>query len=193
MTNHELIKKITLTAVFAGLTIALAFIPIAPAGLEMTFTIIPIAIGGIIGGPLVGLILGIVFGLTSFFQCFGYSAFGAELLAINPFFTFLVCVPTRAIAGWFPAFFNKLLKPVVNRKISIGISCVLVPVLNTLLFTSLLVFCFYHTSYIQSFGAKNPFNFVVMIVGLQGVIEMLCGILISYPVAMACDVVINRK
>ena len=41
------------------------------------------------------------------------SAFGTALLGINPVLTFIVCVPTRILAGWLSALifaaFRKLL------------------------------------------------------------------------------------
>lgn len=67
---------------------------------EISFLMLPVALGAILLGPVAGAILGTVFGITSFIQCFGASALGAMLLSINPFLTFLVCVPTRILAGW---------------------------------------------------------------------------------------------
>ena len=69
-------------------------------GLELTILQIPVVIGAIVLGPSAGAILGCSFGLLSFWECFGKSQFGATLLGINPFLTFLVCVPTRALMGW---------------------------------------------------------------------------------------------
>ena len=69
-------------------------------GLELTILQIPVILGAIILGPSAGAILGGAFGLLSFWECFGKSQFGATLLGINPFLTFLVCVPTRILMGW---------------------------------------------------------------------------------------------
>lgn len=109
MTKHEKIKYITLAAVLSALIVVLSFLPIK-AFVEITLTIIPISIGIIIGGYKMGLILGTIFGLISYVQCFGYSAFGATLFSINPFFTFLVCVPTRIVAGGISGFVADIFK-----------------------------------------------------------------------------------
>ena len=61
---------------------------------------VPVIVGAIVMGPASGAILGGVFGCISFWECFGRSQFGAMLLGINPIYTFLVCVPTRILAGW---------------------------------------------------------------------------------------------
>ncbi len=192
MTNKEQIRKITLTAILSTIIVVLAFLPIKTLGLEITLTIIPIAIGGIIGGVTVGTILGLVFGLISFIQCFGYSAFGVVLLDISPLLTFLVCVPTRVLAGVIPALVYKVLtNKSVNKNLASAISCILTPVLNTLFFMSTLVICFYNTDYIQGFvdilGATNPFTFVLFFVGINGLVEILCAVLVSFPVVKALD------
>ena len=91
-------------------------------GLEITLLMVPVIVGAIVMGPASGAILGGVFGCISFWECFGRSQFGAVLLGINPIYTFLVCVPTRILAGWLcgVAFkgLNKLDKtnPVVLRR-----------------------------------------------------------------------------
>ena len=68
---------------------------IKTAGLEITIMLVPVIVGAIVMGPAAGALLGGVFGLISFWECFGKSSFGVVLLGINPIYTFLVCVPTR--------------------------------------------------------------------------------------------------
>ena len=56
------------------------------------------------------------------------------------------------------------------------------PVLNTLFFMSYLCIAFYNTDYVQGMvsgvGATNPFTFVILLVGVQALIEAgVCGIL----------------
>ena len=192
MTKQEQIKKITITGILMTMIVILAFLPIKTLGLEITLTIIPIAIGGIIGGVMVGTILGFTFGIISFIQCLGYSAFGVVLLDISPLLTFLVCVPTRVLVGFLPAFIYKVFKDKnVNKNISTAVACVLTPIFNTLFFMSSLVICFYNTDYIQGFvnllGAKNPFSFVILFVGINGLVEILCAVFVSFPVVKALE------
>lgn len=90
-------------ALLVAIILLMAFTPIGyikTAGLEITLIVVPVAVGAVTLGPTAGAILGGVFGITSFIQCFGMSQFGALLLGINPFLTFLVCVPTRILMGW---------------------------------------------------------------------------------------------
>ena len=90
-------------AVLIAIILIMAFTPIGyirTLGLEITLIVVPVAVGAVTLGPMAGLILGTIFGITSFIQCFGMSAFGVMLLSINPVFTFIVCVPTRMLMGW---------------------------------------------------------------------------------------------
>lgn len=78
-------------ALLIAIILIMAFTPIGyikTFGLEITLIVVPVAVGAVVLGPTAGAILGGVFGLTSFIQCFGMSAFGAMLLSINPAGTF---------------------------------------------------------------------------------------------------------
>lgn len=82
------VKDLTTTGMMIAIILLMSFTPLGylrTAGLEVSLITIPVAIGAMIIGPKAGLLLGTVFGLTSFYQCFGMSPFGAALLGINPF------------------------------------------------------------------------------------------------------------
>lgn len=154
-------------------------------GLELTILQIPVILGAIILGPSAGAILGGAFGLLSFWECFGKSQFGATLLGIDPFLTFLVCVPTRILMGWLCG----LIFRAMDRKLagtkgdfaSYVVASLSGALLNTLFFMTTLCLCFYHTEYIQGFasalGAGNVLLFIVLFVGVQGLVEAaLCTV-----------------
>ena len=67
--------------------------------LEFTVMQVPVILGAIILGPGAGALLGGVFGLTSFWECFGKSTFGMQLLAIDPWATAVVCIVPRLLMG----------------------------------------------------------------------------------------------
>ena len=55
------------------------------------------------------------------------------------------------------------------------------PLLNTLFFMGYIVLVFYHTDYVQSLvlakGASNPLMFVVLLTGVQGLVEaVVCSV-----------------
>lgn len=154
-------------------------------GLELTILQIPVILGAIILGPAAGAILGGAFGLLSFWECFGKSQFGATLLGIDPILTFVVCVPTRILMGWlcgliFKAM-NQKLAGTKGDFVSYVVASLSGALLNTLFFMTTLCLCFYHTEYIQGFasalGAGNVLLFIVLFVGVQGLVEAaLCTV-----------------
>lgn len=153
-------------------------------GLELTILQIPVIIGAIVLGPSGGAAMGAVFGLISYWECFGKSSFGVALMSINPLLTFLVCVPTRILMGWlcgliFKGMHSRLAQTKANfvSYITASLSGAL---LNTAFFMSALCLCFYHTEFIQGFvgllGSTNVFMFIVLFVGVQGLVEaLLCA------------------
>lgn len=141
--------------------------------LEMTILQIPVVVGAIVLGPGAGAILGAVFGATSFFECFGKSAFGVVLFGINPFFTFLVCMVPRVLMGWLCGLiFRWLYRVDKTRILSYGVASLAGAVLNTALFMTLLMVLFGSTDYIKGLmGAMGIFQFVILSVGVQGLVE----------------------
>lgn len=148
-----------------------------PTGLEMTLMPVPVIVGAIILGPACGAILGCVFGLTSFIQCFGKSAFGAVLLGINPVYTFIVCVVTRTLMGWFCGLIFKALNEEGRNGrgiISFSVASLSGALLNTLFFMTALIVLFGKTDYIMGFrGNMGLIQFVAAFVGVQGLIEAI--------------------
>ena len=96
---HDMVRISVLVAIMLLLEVT-GLGMIRMPGLELTLLMVPVIVGAIVMGPASGAILGGVFGCISFWECFGRSQFGAVLLGINPIYTFLVCVPTRILAGW---------------------------------------------------------------------------------------------
>lgn len=195
MTRNEKTKKITLTAIFSAMIIILSFLPLKIGAIEMTLAIIPIAVGAILGGRFTGLVLGLVFGLVSFIQCFGFSAFGVQLLAINWFYTLLVCIPTRILAGYITGLLFEIISK-HNKLVGIITASVIMPLLNTLLFTGMFIILFNNSAFFHqleiTLNSTNIFSFVVGFVGINGLVEALCGILITIPIAKALQVYTNR-
>lgn len=160
------------------------------AGLEVSIITIPVVIGAMIIGPKAGAVLGLVFGLTSFYQCFGMSLFGSVLLGINPFLTFVVCVPTRALMGWLTGIVFKGIHRVDKTKtVSYFICGLLGAFFNTALFMGMLVICFWNTTYIQEintgFGDLNPVLFILAFAGINGLLELPAACLAGGAISKA--------
>ena len=181
--------RLTQLALLVAILIVMAYTPLGyfrTPGLEISFLMIPVTVGAILLGPSAGAVLGLIFGLTSFGTCFGSSAFGTTLLGISFTKTFIVCVVTRTLVGWLAGIAYKAMS---KTKFGIPAASLISPLLNTLFFTGSLVMFFYNTEYIQSFasvlGATNPFSFIVLFVGLQGLIEAVVCFIISTVICKA--------
>jgi len=184
----QIVRIGVLTAVLILLEITnLGFIK-TPTGLELTIMQIPVLVGAIVMGPVPGAFLGGVFGLTSFFECFGKSFFGAALLSINPIYTFILCFVPRVLMGWCCGLiFRFLEKHVKNKMLPYAAASLAGALLNTVFFMSALILLFGRTEYIMGFRGDMPvIPFILAFVGVQGLIEaiicFLCGSAISYGV-----------
>lgn len=186
-------KYLVEMALLVAIILLMAFTPIGyikTAGLEITLIVIPVAVGAVTLGPAAGAILGGVFGITSFIQCFGMSAFGTLLLGVNPVFTFLVCVPTRILDGWLTGLIYKGLKKTkIPSAGSVTLASLCCPLLNTTFFMGMLVIGFYNTEYIQSFvsalGAKNALLFILAFVGVNGLVEAIVCFVVGTAISAA--------
>lgn len=184
-TNSKLSVLIQL-ALLTSVILLLAFTPLGYLRiglLEITFLTIPVIVGACTLGPAAGAFLGAVFGATSFATCFGSSAFGTALLGIQPVLTFLVCVPTRILMGFFSGLLFQFFYRLDKKKIfCYGAACLSGAVLNTVFFMSALVLCFGQTDFIQSIWneltpGSNVIVFILAFVGVQGAVEALvCGV-----------------
>lgn len=181
-------KYLVELALLVAIILLMAFTPIGyikTAGLEITLIVIPVAVGAVTLGPTAGAILGAVFGITSFIQCFGMSAFGTMLLGVNPVLTFIVCVPTRILEGWLTGLiYRGLRKTALPSNVSVTLANLCCPLLNTTFFMGALVTLFAGTMR-EQFGMTKVLPFIAMFVGVNGVIEALVCFVIGAAVSVA--------
>ena len=166
-----------------------------PMGLEITTLQIPVLVGAIVMGPLAGGILGGVFGSISFWECFGKSWFGAQLLAINPLGTFLTCIPTRILMGILCGLIFRALFRIDRTKMaSFAVAGLSGALLNTLFFMSVLMAFFFHTDFIQQIaGGTNVLAAAVAMVGIQGAVEAVVCTVVGAAVAKALYHSMNKR
>ena len=174
----------------------LSRIPVGP--LVMTLTMVPIAIGAMLLGPLGGAILGMVFGFTSLYDAMtGASAMTGFFFQVSPFHTVVLCVVTRTLVGAVTGWLFQLLRKLDRQRIWCYFAGgLLAPMLNTIFFMGYIVLVFYQTEYVQKtaakLGAVNPLMFVILLVGLQGLVEWLTGCVIGGGVAKAVARALKR-
>lgn len=181
-------KYLVELALLIAIILLMAFTPIGyikTAGLEITLIVVPVAVGAVTLGPTAGAILGGVFGITSFIQCFGMSAFGTVLLGVNPVFTFIVCVPTRILDGWLTGLiYQGLCKTKLPSAGVVTFANLCCPILNTTFFMGTLVTLFAGTMR-EQFGMTKVIPFIAMFVGINGVVEAIICFAIGAAVSIA--------
>lgn len=194
-------RYITELGLFVGVILlmkltGLSSIPVGP--LVMTFTMIPIAVGAMLLGPLAGTILGAFYGLLSLYDAItGKSLMTAAFFSVSPFMTILLCVGTRALVGYLTGLLFRVFQKLDSHRIwSYFAGGLLAPMLNTVFFMGFIVLFFYQTEFVQNLaankGAVNPFMFVVLVVGIQGLIEWATGLLVGGAVAKGVAVALKR-
>ena len=188
MKRNSQLYRLVLLALFVAIELAmyllgLGMVPVGP--LKMSFLTVPVAVGAMLMGPAEGLVLGIVFGLCSLWDAIsGSSVMTGTFFGISPLHTVILCVGMRALMGLLTGLIFRGLKKIDRSRVACYfVSALAAPFLNTLLFMGYICLVFYQTDFIQNLvaakGAANAFVFVILLVGVQGLVEMLVCTLVG--------------
>ena len=185
-------RALVLLGLLTAIVMVFSFTPIGsiPIGpLVITLNVIPIAVAAVALGPIGGLIMGSVFGLFSFLQCYGIgipSGMGAILVEINPFLAFVQRFVPRALDGFLVGLIFKGVSSKAGVSIASFITGFFTAFLNTLFFMSALILLFGNTDYVQGLrNGKNVVAFVVTFVGINAVCEMITCTIITGAIGVA--------
>ncbi|MBE5804072.1 MAG: ECF transporter S component [Clostridiales bacterium] len=182
MKNMQL-KKLVLLALFVAVellfrALGLGKVPVGP--LNMSFLTVPIAVGAMLLGPMEGMALGAVFGLCSLWDAVNGSGGLTSIFFhnVSAVHTVILCVVTRALMGFLTGVIFKALRKVdKTRTLCYFGGALAAPLLNTVLFMGYMMLAFYHSEAIQekvaTFGTTNALMLIVLMVGVQGLIEMV--------------------
>lgn len=179
-------RELTLLGLLTAVLLVMSFTPLGYLNigpLAITLNMIPVAVGAIALGPVGGMILGAVFGITSFLQCLGIggtSAMGVILFEIDPFLAFVQRFVPRLLTGLLTGFVYLGVKKLANHTLASFVSGFCAAFFNTALFMLLLVWLFGDTEYLQGLmGGKNIILFICTFVGINAVFEMLTSTAVS--------------
>ena len=197
MENKVNTRYLTQLGLLSGIVILMAFTPLGylkVGVVDITFIVIPVAVGAIILGPKAGAILGGVFGLTSFAQCFGMSAFGTMLFGINPIGLFIMCVIPRILVGFLSGLlFKWLYNKKRTRVISFAIGSVSAALINTILYISFFAVLFHETGQqMATESGLNFFPFLLTFVSINSIIEMIACLIIGTAITKSVFKVTRR-
>ncbi|MCR5803026.1 MAG: ECF transporter S component [Clostridia bacterium] len=190
--QNQKTKTIVVLGILVGLIVLMAFTPVGylkVGVVSISFLMVPVAVGALAKGPVAGAILGTVFGITSFVQCFGMDPFGTYLADKNVVFTFIMCVVCRALAGLCAGLVFKLItKFTKNTPVRSSLTGLAAALFNTLFFVGALILLFGKTTVAESTGNDTSLNVIALfaaIVGFNAIIEAVASFIITGAVGTA--------
>jgi len=199
------VKKLTRLALFCALVFLCAYIKIQVGLLEATVCMVPVAIGAILLGPAAGALLGAVFGLVSFLQCFAGvmalppSVFGQFMVSLNPFLTAVMCFVPRILMGFCVGWIYRGLRKVDKKGIAAHtVANLSSAFLNTLFFMVALIALFWSnadfTAKMTEWGVDTSsiFVFFFVFVGWNALIELLVSGIIGSTISYRVENVLKK-
>ena len=176
------------TAILAAILIVMAFTPLGylKVGIvEITFLMIPVAIGAIVVGPAAGAFLGLVFGITSFITAFS-SPLGIVMLNVNVFYTLIVLLVPRVLMGLLVGLIFRAIAKIDKTKIvSFVIAALSGALINTILFVGALVLLFGSNGDFEKGLGMNIWVLVGLILSLNALIEAIVCTVAGAAIAKA--------
>lgn len=198
MANRTTMKtrRLVYTSLLAALMIVMhySFGYVTTAGLEICFLMVPVLIGAVLVGPSCGALLGALFGLSSFLTCLGVghpSVFGSTLFSIQPVYTVILCFVPRILMGFLVGWIYRwIVRKSHKTMLSVLLASFSGAFLNTLFFMSTLILLFGSSDFIRGIAtgigaADNVLKFIVLFVGVNGLIEAVACLLIGATLSRA--------
>ena len=166
-------RTIATTGLLLAVEIILQLLTIIiPGFVNINLSLIPITLGAIMFGPIVGGFLGFMSGVIVLCSPNTIQMF----MQISPVATVFTCLTKTLIAGVVVGFTSKLLKkyPIAN-----GITgAILVPLLNTFIFSLFCFFCFKDGLIQQGFKLDSYGSIFTVLIGINFLFEILINVLI---------------
>jgi uncharacterized membrane protein len=174
-------RQLAIVGLLSGVSILLAitplgFIPVPP--ISATIMHVPVIIGAILEGPMVGMLIGGIFGFTSFVRSFTTPT-PTSFIFWNP----IISIGVRILIGFVAAYVYKLLR---HSKVSVVVSAVAGSLTNTIGVLGL-VYIFYLSRYADVLGISREAATagILGVVMTNGVLEAVIASLITLAVVTA--------
>ena len=184
------VRRMAIIGVLSAISIMLSmtplgFIPIGPT--NATIMHIPVIIGAIIEGPVVGITVGFIFGVTSLLKALTMPTI-TSFAFVNP----LVSVLPRMLIGIVAYYVYKLtIKFTKNVFVSGWITGVIGSLVNTAVVLGM-IYILYGARYAEALGesASAAKTLIVTLVATNGIPEAIVG---GFVVSAVCIVFNKRK
>ncbi len=208
--QSERIRQMVIAAMLSAIVAVLTFTPIGmiplPPPLPSATTVhIPVLVAALVEGPMVGLIVGAVFGICSFIRAWETGMVGLTLFFRNPVISVLprLVVPLIAFGAWM--LWRRLIRQnAVTDKIGVALASIIGTVTNTVLCLGLIALIYggdltvMLNEMISAGNAdaaylNNAGQWLVAVVGVpNGIGECIVAAVIVPMIKTAVDAVIRR-
>lgn len=182
-------KTITGTALLTAIELILIvisnYVSIGPVNINLA--LVPIAVAGMVFGPLSGLFVGLVNGLVTIFS----PSTQAIFMSIAPFGTVLICLLKTALAGFLCGLiyipFKKETNSNTKKLVGSVLASISVPIINTGIFT---IGCYtFFSDWLRDVtNASNYDNsfltLIMVILGINFIFEFSISLLLSPSINM---------
>lgn len=184
-------RQLTIVGLLSAISVTLGltgygFIPFPIA--HATIMHIPVIIGAILEGPIVGILVGLMFGIFSMIQ----NIMTPSVLSfafINP----LVAILPRVLIG-VTAYYSYTLLKKCNEPIRIGVAAIVGTLTNTVGVLSMIYFL-YAKEYASAakISVSATAKAIFGVAGLNGSIEAAVAVVIIVPVVLAIKKIRNHR
>ena len=183
------VRRMAVISVLSAISIVLSMIPfvgyIKLGPVDATIMHVPVIIGAVVEGPLVGAAVGLIFGLTSLFIAFTEPSI-TSFCFMNP----IISVLPRILIGVVSYYVYKLIYKISKRVYLSGFVAGVLGSLTNTIGVMGLIYVIYADKYMQAIGqAGNAGKYILLICATNGIPEaIVAGILVA-----AVAVVMIRK
>lgn len=183
-------QTITIGAILTALVVLLqfmgAFIKLGP--FSVSLVLVPIVIGAILGGEVIGAWLGFVFGAVVLL-----NGDAAPFLAVNVIGTIITVILKGTLVGYIAGVVYKLLSKVSGRKnLPVIVAALICPVVNTVVFL-IGCFLFFMDTIAMWAGSESVAHYIIyVLVGGNFVFEVIINIVFA-PVILHILKIANRN
>lgn len=185
-------KNVTYLAVLLAFVIVLqlfgSYIKIGAT--TFSFVLVPIVLGGILLGPVFGMILGFAFGLTVLLMgVFAVDGFTMILFNDSPIITTLICLVKGVAAGVVPAFVYRWISK-KNKYVAVFVASATAPIVNTGLFIigALFLSSTLQANFLQD-GTSVIYFLVIVCAGVNFLVELAINLVLAPAVYRVAEVV----
>ena len=174
------VRRMAVISVLSAISIVLSMIPFVgyiPLGpVKATIMHVPVIVGAVIEGPVVGAAVGLIFGLTSLFKAFTEPSI-TSFCFMNP----IISVLPRILIGVVSYYVYKLIYKISKRVYLSGFVAGVLGSLTNTIGVMGLIYVIYADKYMQAIGqAGNAGKYILLICATNGIPEaIVAGILVA--------------